>query len=104
MRIKINMPKFNRTQKFTKENIEKIPEGKTTIYKLKNSDWKTLYIGIAGRGRGQERLLEHKELKKEKIPGASKFQVAQVKNKEIAKKIEKQLIRKEQPEFNEQNK
>jgi len=63
-----------------------------------------LYTGIAGRGRGQDRLLEHKEIRKEKIEGATKFQIAQVKTKDIAEKIEKQIIRKEEPKFNEQNK
>jgi len=98
------MVKFNKTQKFTKENIEKIPENKAIVYKLKNSGGENLYTGIAGRGRGQDRLLEHKEIRKEKIEGATKFQITQVKTKDIAEKIEKQIIRKEQPKFNEQKK
>ncbi len=98
------MIKFNRLQKFTKENIAKIATNKAIVYKIKDTSGKNLYTGVAGRGRGQERLLEHKELKKEKIPGGTKFQIAQVKNKDRAEKIEKQIIKKEQPEFNEQNK
>ena len=47
---------------------------------------------------------EAKELKKEKISGGTKFQFTQVKNKEKAGQIEKQIIRKENPKFNEQNK
>lgn len=96
--------KFNRTQKFTKANIANIPENKAIVYKLKNSTGRNLYTGIAGRDRGQDRLSEHKELKREKIPGATKFQFTQVKNKEIAKRLEKQIIKKEQPKFNEQHK
>ena len=98
------MPKFKNTQKFTKTNINKMPENKAIIYKIKNSKGENLYTGIAGRGRSQERLLEHKEIKKEKIPEGTKFQYVQVKNKDIAEKIEKQIIKKEQPEYNEQNK
>lgn len=98
------MIKFNRTQKFTKENIAKLPENKAIIYKLKTGDGENLYTGIAGRGRGQDRLLEHKEIKKEKIDGATKFQIAQVKTKDRAEQIERQIIRKERPRFNEQNK
>ncbi len=98
------MVKFNRTQKFTKANIEKAPRDKSIVYKLKNTTGKNLYTGIAGRGRTQDRLLEHKELKREKIPGATQFQFAQVKNKDRAEQVEKQIIRKEQPKFNEQNK
>lgn len=96
--------KFNRTQKFTKANIVDVPENKAIVYKLKNAAGVNLYTGIAGRGRGQDRLLEHKELKKDNIPGATRFQITQVKNKEVAKKLEKQVIKKEQPKFNEQNK
>jgi len=74
------------------------------VYKLKNAVGENLYTGIAGRGRVQERLLEHKELKRERIPGATRFQFTQRKTKEIAEKIEKKIIKKEQPKFNEQNK
>lgn len=98
------MAKFSRTQKFTKENIAKVPQDKAVIYKIKDRSGENLYTGIAGRGRSQERLLEHKEIKKEKIPEGTRFQYAQVKNKERAQAIEKQIIKKEQPEFNEQHK
>ena len=98
------MPKFSRTQKFTKANIANVPQNKAIIYKIKSRDGENLYTGIAGRGRPQERLLEHKEIKKEIIPEGTRFQYAQVKTKEIASKIEKSIIKKEQPEFNEQHK
>ena len=95
------MTKFSHTQKFTKENIVKVPQDKAVIYKIKDGGGENLYTGIAGRGRSQERLLEHKEIKKEKIPDGTRFQFTQVKNKERAHIIEKQIIKKEQPEFNE---
>lgn len=98
------MPKFNRTQKFTKGNIANVPQDKAIIYKIKNRDGENLYTGIAGRGRSQERLLEHKEIKKEKIPEGTRFQYAQVKTKDRAHTIEKTIIRKEQPEFNKKHK
>ena len=98
------MPKFKNTQKFTKTNIDKVPENKAIIYKIKNNTGENLYTGIAGRNRGQDRLDEHKDIPKEKIPGGTKFQYTQVKNKDIARRIEKQIIKKEQPKYNEQNK
>ena len=91
----IRMVKFKNTQKFTKTNINKMPNDKTVIYKIKNGKGENLYTGIAGRHRGQDRLTEHKDVKKEKIPGGTKFQIAQVKNKNVAKSIEKQIIKKE---------
>jgi len=98
------MVKFNRTQKFTKSNIERIPEDKAIVYKIKNSMGENLYTGIAGRGRGQDRLLEHKELRREAILGGTRFQIAQTKTKDRAEQIEKQIIKKEQPKFNIQKK
>lgn len=98
------MTKFKQTQEFTKKNIEKVPENKAILYKIKNASNENIYTGIAGRYRGQKRLLEHKELKKDKIPGGTKFQFTQVKTKQQAEKIEKQIIKKEEPRFNTQNK
>lgn len=98
------MVKFSRTQNFTKENIENVPKNKAIVYKIKNFSGTNLYTGVTGRGRVENRLMEHKELKREMIPGGTRFQFAQVKNKERAEQIEKQIIRKEQPKFNEQNK
>ena len=98
------MTKFSRTQKFTKTNIANVPQNKAIIYKIKNKDGENLYTGIAGRGRSQERLLEHKDIKKEQIPEGTMFQYAQVKTKDRAHQIEKSIIKKEQPEFNEQHK
>ena len=57
------MTKFNRTQKFTKENIANVPQDKAIIYKIKSRGGENLYTGIAGRGRSQERLLEPDFLK-----------------------------------------
>lgn len=98
------MPNFSRTLKFTKANISKVPQNKAIIYKIKSTSGENLYTGIAGRGRPQKRLLEHKEMQREKIPAGTKFQYAQVKTKRIAHKIEKSIIKKEQPEFNELHK
>ena len=98
------MTKFSRTQKFTKENIAKVPQDKAIIYKIKNREGENLYTGIAGRGRSQERLVQHKDIKKEKIPEGTRFQYAQVKTKDHAHQIEKAIIKKEQPEHNEQHK
>ncbi len=98
------MPKFSRLKKFTKTNIEKIPKNKSIVYKLTNTAGKNLYTGIAGRGRTVKRLLEHKKLKKDEIKGASRFKIAQVSTKKRAAQIEKQIIKREKPEFNIQHK
>jgi len=98
------MAKFSRAQKFTKNNVLKVPKNKAIVYKIKNAKGENLYTGVAGRGRVQKRLMEHKKLKKEIIPGGTRFQITQVKTKDRAEQIEKQIIKKEKPKFNEQNK
>lgn len=98
------MVKFKRIRKFTKANIENVPTNKAIVYEIKSTNGANLYTGIAGRCRGQERLLEHKELKKDFIPGGTRFQFRQVKTKEIAKGIEKRIIKDEKPKFNIQHK
>lgn len=98
------MVKFNRTQKFIKSNIKEVPKDKAIVYKIKNAKGENLYTGVTGRGRVEERLMEHKNFKKDIIAGGTRFQFAQVKNKGRAEQIEKQIIRKEQPKFNIKNK
>jgi len=98
------MKKFTNAKNFNKTNIKNFPEEKPIIYWLKNNSGEDLYIGTAKRNRVEDRLLEHLNLKKEKIPGATKVKIAQFSNLEQANKAEKQLIKKLQPEFNEQNK
>ncbi len=96
------MKKFSRTQNFNKTNVKDIPDDKSIVYKIKNTQGKNLYTGIASRYRGQDRLLEHKNITREKIPGGTKFQIMQVKNKDIAESIENKIIQKEKPKYNQE--
>ena len=98
------MKKFTNAKKFNKTNIKKFPEEKPIIYRLQNKSGEELYTGTAKRNRVEDRLLEHLNLKKEKIPGATKVKIAQFPDLKKAEKAEKQLIKKLQPKFNEQNK
>ena len=97
------MPKFSNARKFNKTSIKNLPEEKPILYLLQNNPGDELYLGVAKRGRVQERLEEHLILKKEKIPGAAKVKFAQFSSIEKAKKAERQLIKKLEPKFNEQN-
>lgn len=98
------MTKFKKTIKFTKINVNRVPDDKPIVYKIKDKSGNNLYTGIAGKGRVQDRLNEHKTVKGEIIPGGTKFQIAQVKNSDDAIKLEKQIIKNEQPKFNLQGK
>ena len=88
------MTKFNNTKSFTKTNIQNVANNTAVVYKIKNASGENLYTGIAGRGRVQDRLLEHKNVKSETISGGTRFQIAQVTNKDVARKAEAQIIKK----------
>jgi len=94
------MSKFTNVKKFNKTNIKNVPEDKPIVYRLLNNSNDDLYLGIAKRNRTQDRLLEHINLKKEKISGATKIKIAQVPNLDNAKNVEKKLIKQLQPKFN----
>lgn len=93
--------RFSKTKPFNKTNISEVDDSLPAVYRLKNNKSDDLYIGIAKRGRVQERLGEHLTKKGEKIPGASKFQTSQFRNKEQAERKEKQLIKKLKPKYND---
>ncbi len=98
------MIKFTNSQKFIKGNINDVSQNKAIIYKILSTTGKNLYTGIAGRGRGVKRLLEHKDVEKDKIPGGTKFKYVGVKTKEIAEREEKLIIKRENPKYNVQHK
>jgi len=63
-----------------------------------------LYIGVAKRGRLQERLKEHLPGAKDPIPGATHVKVEYQKSIEDAKDKEASRIAKTQPRHNKQGK
>jgi len=98
------MRKFTNSKKFNKTSLNNIPEEKPILYRLLNNSGDELYNGIAKKSRVRERLLEHLNLKKEKIPGATKIKFMQFSSIEKARKAEKELIERLQPKFNDQDK
>ena len=94
--------KFSPKRNLNKTNTEKVDVNSPVVYKMFNQSGSLLYIGIAKRGRGEERLMEHVNKKGEKIPGATQFQSMPVKTVEDARKIEKKLIKSSEPKFNKE--
>jgi len=45
-----------------------------------------------------------RDIRSEKIPGGIRFQYMQVKDKKVAERIEKQIIKKEKPRYNVKHK
>jgi len=92
-----------KTVKNNKTGIGKVPNDKPVVYNIKTKGGKVNYVGVAEKGRAQERLKEHLAGGKDYVPGA-KVQIEQVGSITEAKKIEAAAIKRFQPKHNEQGK
>ena len=86
-----------------KTNIEKLPNDKPVEYKIKTDGGKINYVGVAQRGRVQDRLKEHLPGGKDYVPG-SKVQIEQHSSIADARKQESRDIQKIQPKHNKRGK
>ena len=91
----------NKTVKLTKSGVDKLPNDKPVVYRIKTETGKTNYVGIAKRGRVQDRLNEH--IDADKIPGA-KVQVQQMPTIQDAQKTEARIIARTKPKYNDKGK
>lgn len=92
-----------KTVNHNKTNIGKLPNDKPVMYKIKTKDDKVNYVGVAKRGRVQERIEEHLPGEKDYVPG-SKVQIEQFGSIADAKKKEAGVIKRTQPKYNKQGK
>ena len=74
---------------------------KPVVYKIKTKNDTTNYVGVAKKGRIQERIQEH--LENGKIPGA-KVQIARTGSIREAAKKEANIISRSQPKYNKKGK
>lgn len=88
-----------KTVKYNKQGIEKLPNDKPVLYRIKTESGNLNYVGIAQRGRVRERISEHLK----KIPGA-KVQIEQFSSITEAQKKEINVIRRTQAKYNKQGK
>jgi len=95
------MKRFSRRQNFNKTKISKVPKNKPIIYKILDANGKNIYTGAAKRGRVPERLGEHLPGTKDAIPGAKFFQFRQMNSIDNATEVEKKIISREKPRFNQ---
>lgn len=90
-----------KTVKFHQNGAAKLPNDKPVVYKIQTEAGKTNYVGVAKRGRVQERIQEH--LDAGEIPGA-KVQIEQMPSIQEAQKKEQNIISRTQPKYNEKGK
>lgn len=84
--------------KYNKTSIEQIPNDKPVLYRIETEGGNLNYAGIAQRGRVQDRIKEHLG----EIPGAS-VSVEQFSSIGDARKKEKNIIKRNKPKYNTQD-
>lgn len=90
-----------KTVKYSKKGAATLPNDKPVVYKIKTVRGKTNYVGVAKRGRVEERVKEH--LEANIIPGAT-VQIEQVSTIAEARQKEQNIISRTKPKYNEQGK
>lgn len=85
--------------KYNKQGIGQLPNDKPVLYRIETESGGLNYAGIAKRGRVQERISEHLS----KIPGAT-VRIEQFSSISDAEKKESNVIKRNKPKYNKQEK
>jgi len=88
-----------KTVNYNQSGTSKLPQYKPVVYRIKTNAGQTNYVGIAKRGRVQERIQEH--LAAGNIPGA-KVEIEQKPSIQDARKTEALAIARSKPKYNKQ--
>lgn len=92
---------MKKTVPFNTIGAGQLPNNRPVVYKIQTEGGKTNYVGVAKRGRAEERILEH--LDSGVIPG-SKVVVEQMSSIKEALQKEANIISRTKPEYNEKGK
>ena len=82
---------------YNSKGIESLPNDKPVLYRIETASGNSNYIGIAKRGRVNERLSEHLD----EIPGA-KVNIEQFSSIKDAREKEQRVIKRNSPKYNKQ--
>ncbi|MCY4613358.1 MAG: hypothetical protein OXB94_07040 [Nitrospira sp.] len=88
-----------KTVNYNQAGASKLPQDKPVVYRIKTNAGQTNYVGVAKRGRAQERIQEH--LAAGDVPGA-KVEVEQKPSIQDARKTEALAIARSKPKYNKQ--
>lgn len=94
---------MKKTVPFNRSGIAKLPNDRPVLYRIETPGGKDNYVGVAKRGRVQDRIAEHLPGSKDPIPGA-KVQVEQMPTIRSAEVKEKGVIARSQPKYNKTHK
>lgn len=84
---------------YNEKGIKDLPNDKPVLYKIETNAGSLNYVGIAQRGRVQERIKEHIG----EIPG-SKVKIEQFSRIDDAREKEANVIKRSNPQYNIQGK
>ena len=88
-----------KTVPFSPRGAGNLPNDRPVVYRIKTKGNQTNYVGVAQRGRVQERIREH--LSNARIPG-EKVQIEQKPSIREARATEKRVIARSKPRYNRQ--
>ncbi len=86
-----------KTVNYNRQEIDKLPNDKPVIYRIKTGSGHDNYVGTAQKGRVRERIAEHLD----EIPGA-KVEIEQFSSIKEAEKKEANVIKRVKPKYNKQ--
>lgn len=89
---------------FDKGGIEGLAKDKPVVYEIQDKKGDPLYVGVAKRGRVEERLKEHLPSGPDPIKGGVKVKIQQKANIAAAEKAEARAIKSKQPPRNKKSK
>lgn len=92
-----------KTVPFTGQGIDKLPNDKPVVYKIKTARGGNQYTGVAQRGRVRDRLKEHLPGGKDHVPG-SKIEIEQMSKIAEAETKETRIIARTKPPHNKKGK
>lgn len=88
-----------KTVNYNQSGASKLPQDKPVVYRIKTNAGQTNYVGVAKRGRVQDRIQEH--LSAGDIPGA-KVEIEQKPSIQEARETETRAIARSKPKYNKQ--
>ena len=84
---------------YNKTGIADLPNDKPVVYRIETEGGSPNYVGVAKRGRVQDRISEHLEV----IPGAT-VTIEQFSSVADARYKEARVIKRNQPKYNDEGK
>ena len=91
-----------KTVRVSTDKINRVPNDKPVVYKIRDRQGENIYTGVAGKGNVRARLEDHLPGHKDAVPGAFKVQIDQQSSIRQAERKEAGIISRSRPKYNQQ--